>query len=67
MGNGNVRRCGICTSYLDPNHIIMGKSIFYKHNLLKRNEKVRRKKCIYIALAVIIAVAVFMLAISSVK
>ena len=45
----------------------MGKSIFYRDNLLKRNEKIKRKKCIYIAFAIIIAVAVFVLAVSSVK
>jgi t-SNARE complex subunit (syntaxin) len=44
----------------------MGKSIFHKDNLLKRNERIKRKKCIYIAFAIIIAVAVFMLAVSSV-
>ena len=44
----------------------MGKSIFHRDNLLKRQERIRRKKYIYIAFAIIIAVAVFMLAVSSV-
>jgi len=45
----------------------MRKSILSGENLLKRNEKARRKKCIYIAFAVIIAVAVLMMAVASVQ
>ena len=44
----------------------MGKSIFHIDNLQKRKERITRKKYIYIAFAIIIAVAVFMLAVSSV-
>lgn len=45
----------------------MGKSIFYRDNLLKRKKEKRRKRCVYIALAIIIAVAIFMLAVASVR
>lgn len=45
----------------------MRKTILSGDNLITRKERIRRKRCVYIAIAVIIAVAVFMIAISSVQ
>ena len=45
----------------------MWKTILSRDNLLKSKERKRRKKCIYIALWIIIAVAVLMCTVASFK
>jgi hypothetical protein len=45
----------------------MRKTILSGDNLLKRKEDKRKKMCIYVALAVIIAVAILMIAVTSVQ